>query len=33
MDTGYLVSAFALWFATLGMALGCERLQSRKVSS
>jgi hypothetical protein len=33
MDIVYLISAGALWVAILGLALGCERLQSRKVSS
>jgi len=32
MDIVYLISAGALWVAILGLALGCERLQSRQVS-
>jgi hypothetical protein len=32
MDLVYLLSAAALWAVTLGLALGCERLQARKAS-
>jgi hypothetical protein len=32
MDITYLIAAAALWLATIGLALGCERLQSRKVA-
>jgi hypothetical protein len=32
MDIIYLVSAGALWATVLGLALACERLQSRKVT-
>jgi hypothetical protein len=30
MDVVYLLAAATLWAATLGLALGCERLQPRK---
>ena len=32
MDIVYLISVGALWAAILGLAIGCERLQSRKVT-
>jgi hypothetical protein len=32
MDIIYLISAGALWSVVLGLALACERLQSRKVT-
>jgi hypothetical protein len=32
MDIIYLISAAALWAAVIGLALGCERLHSRKVT-
>ena len=32
MDIVYLASAGALWAATFGLALVCERLQSRRVT-
>lgn len=32
MDIVYLISTGALWVAILGLALGCERLQSLKVT-
>lgn len=33
MDLIYLGAAVLLWAAVFGLALGCERLQSRKVTS
>lgn len=33
MDIVFLVAAAVLWAAALGLALGCERLQLRKVGS
>ena len=32
MDIVYLISASALWAAALGLALGCQWLQSRKAT-
>lgn len=32
MDIVYLISAVALWAVVLGLALGCHRLQTRKVA-
>lgn len=32
MDIVYLISAVALWSALLGLALGCERLHTRKLT-
>jgi hypothetical protein len=33
MDIVYLVAAGALWAAVVALALGCERLEHRKVTS
>jgi len=30
MDIVFLITAGALWVTVVGLALGCERLQSRK---
>lgn len=32
MDIVYLIAAGALWAAVVGLAIGCERLQGRKVT-
>lgn len=32
MDIVYLIAAGALWVAIAALAVGCERLQSRKVA-
>lgn len=32
MDIVYLIAAGALWAAIAALALGCERLQNRKVT-
>ena len=32
MDTVYLIAAGTLWVAAVALALGCERLQNRKVT-
>ncbi len=33
MDVVYLVAAGAFWAAVVGLALGCERLERRKLNS
>ncbi len=32
MDIVYLIAAAALWAAVVALAIGCERLQQRKVA-
>lgn len=32
MDIVFLIAAGALWAASVALALGCERLQNRKVT-
>lgn len=32
MDLVYLIAAAALWAAVVAFAVGCERLQTRKVT-
>lgn len=33
MDIVYLIVAVTLWLATVGLTIGCERLQPHKVAS
>ncbi len=33
MDLVYLIAAAALWLAAVGLAAGCERLQTHKVAA
>lgn len=33
MDIVYLIVAAMLWLATVGLTIGCERLQVHKVAS
>jgi hypothetical protein len=32
MDIVYLLAAATFWVAVVGLAIGCERLQARKVA-